>query len=162
MVPDGLSAFVVVAVVALAGASEASWSALVVEDPDSVEVTPEEVASVVVSGAVTLGVCRGDGESDDGQAQRSAYSATDSGADDSVGSDDAELQIHQVHGATHALAVAISAAKDLGHHAPEVCTLGDHVAMSAVGCRDRVIGTQFGARADGRGFLSDREVDEAR
>ena len=61
--PDGLSAFVVVAVVALAGASEASWSALVVEDPDSVEVTPEEVASVVVSGAVTLGVCRGDGES---------------------------------------------------------------------------------------------------
>ena len=60
LVPDGLSALVVVAVEA---DSDASWSALVVEDPDSVEVTPEEVASVVVSGAVALGVCRGDGES---------------------------------------------------------------------------------------------------
>ncbi|HNM96200.1 MAG TPA: hypothetical protein PKM47_19800 [Mycobacterium sp.] len=55
LAPDGLSAFAVVEV-----ESDAPWSALVVEDPDSVEVALADAAPDVESAVVVFGLCRGE------------------------------------------------------------------------------------------------------
>ena len=69
-------------------------------------------------------------------------------ADDAVGAQHPHREVGDVHGAALALAVAVGAAEQLGHHAPDVGALGDAVAVAAVGAGDAIARRQVRAHPD--------------
>ena len=70
--------------------------------------------------------------------------------------------IRDVHRAAAAAVGAAVLGHQLGEHAERVEALGQAVAVAAMSRGDDVVGAQRPAGADSRGFLADREVDEAR
>jgi hypothetical protein len=76
-------------------------------------------------------------------------------AHDAVRAQHAHREVGDVHGAALPLGVAVHAAEELGHHAPDVGALGDAVAVAAVGARHAVPGREARADADGHRLLAD-------
>ncbi|MNG96643.1 hypothetical protein D3C79_557190 [compost metagenome] len=83
------------------------------------------------------------------------------GADDTVGTEHALLQVGNVHRAAFTTAHAGLLAVDLGHHAVYVHAFGDAVAMAAVGRGNAVAVAQVGHDPGCRGFFAGIQVDEA-
>jgi hypothetical protein len=81
--------------------------------------------------------------------------------DDPVRTKHADAEIGNVHGAALTLAVAGLTAIELGHHALEVGTLGDAVAVAAMGRDDLVALLQGGAYTHSDCLLADVAVDNA-
>ena len=85
-----------------------------------------------------------------------------SGPDDPVGAEDAEVGIGDVHRAASATTRPAFAAHQLGEHRRHVGALGQAVAVAAMGRGDEVRRPQSRAHTDGDRLLSDRQVHEAR
>ena len=82
-------------------------------------------------------------------------------AADAVGTQHPHREIGDVHGAALALAVAVHAPEQLGHHAPDVGALGDAMAVAAVGAGHAVSHRQGRAHADRDRLLTDVRVHRA-
>ena len=74
----------------------------------------------------------------------------DPGRDDARGAEEAVGDVGQVHRAADALAEAVLAAVDLGHHRLGVGPARDGVAVAAVGREELVVGPERRDRADDR------------
>ena len=96
------------------------------------------------------------------RGQRRAGRDRQARADDPVGAQDAEREVDYVHRAALALAVAFALAVELGHHAVEPATLGDQMAVAAMGRSDAVGLAQRRANAGRARLFADRNVHEAR
>jgi hypothetical protein len=94
-------------------------------------------------------------------SQRGTGGERRAGTDDTVGAEHALLQVGDVHGAALALADAGLLAIDLGHHPVYVHTLGDAVAMAAVGGGDAILVGEVRHDAGGGCLLAGIEVDES-
>ena len=82
-------------------------------------------------------------------------------ADNAVGTQNPCRFISDVHGAALAFAVACRASEQLRHHPVALATLRDEMSVAAV-CAGNVIGIfEVRANADGCGFFTDIEVQEA-
>jgi len=75
--------------------------------------------------------------------------------DDAVGAQHPDGEVGDVHRAALALAIAVGAAEELGHHPVDVGALGDAVPVAPVGARDAIGRAQRGAHADGDSLLAD-------
>ena len=75
-------------------------------------------------------------------------------AHDAVGAQHADGEVGDVHRPALALAVAVDAAEQLGHHAPDVGALGDAVPVAPVVARHAVSRGQARAHAGGDGLLA--------
>src|SRR6266849_2046940 len=82
----------------------------------------------------------------------------DPAGDDAVGAEHADAEIGDVHRAALALAVAGLPAVELGHHAVEVRTLGDAVAVATMRRDDPVAAVERGTDADSDRLLTDVAV----
>ena len=82
-------------------------------------------------------------------------------SDDPVGAQHADRKIGDVHGTALAAAAAALAPEQLQHHGLGIRTLGDGVAVTAVGGGDLVVEREIGANAGGDRLLTDREMDRA-
>ena len=98
----------------------------------------------------------------DARREAGAGGERDAAADDRVRAEHPAREVRDVHRAAAALAEAVLAAVDLGHHRPEVAALGDAVAVAAVGARDVVVVVEVGADARRDRLLADVHVHEAR
>ena len=76
------------------------------------------------------------------------------GTHNAVGSEHADTEIGNVHGTTLAVTVAVAAAKQLGHHAFQVGSFGDSVAMPTVCADDLVVPAQSGTDSHRDRFLA--------
>ncbi len=83
-------------------------------------------------------------------------------ADDSVGAEDPECRIGDVHRTAAPAVRALVLGHQLGEHPERVETLGEAVTMAAMGGRDHVGRAERPAGAHGRRLLPDRQVHEAR
>ena len=72
---------------------------------------------------------------------RRAHRDQDVGADHAVGAEHADLEVGDMHGAALAVAGAALAPEQLAHHGERVGTLGDGVAVAAVG-REQDVGSR--------------------
>ncbi len=84
------------------------------------------------------------------------------GTDDAVGAEDAERRIGDVHRATAPAVRALVLAHQFREHPEWVETLREAMPVAAMSRRDDVGRLEGPTRADGRRFLSDRQVHEAR
>ena len=80
---------------------------------------------------------------------------------DAVGAQHPHAEVGDVHRAAFAVAIAVAAAEQLGHHQVDVGALGDGVAVAAMGAGDAVGSAEGGAHPHGNGFLADIGVDHA-
>src|SRR5439155_742350 len=85
----------------------------------------------------------------------------DPAGDDTVGAEHADAEIGDVHRAALALAVAGLPTVELGHHAVEVGTLGDAMAVAAMRRDDPVAATKRAADADRDRLLADIAMHDA-
>ncbi len=83
-------------------------------------------------------------------------------ADDGIGAEVARLRIRDVHRAALAAAVTRLLAEQLGEHPVDRGTLGQAVAVAAVGAGDEVVAAQGLADPDGHAFLAYIEVGQPR
>src|SRR5207244_8278582 len=81
--------------------------------------------------------------------------------DDAIGAEHADPEIGDVHRAAFALAVAGLPAIELGHHAVEVGTLGDAVAVAAMRRDDPVAVVERATDADRDRLLADVAMHDA-
>ena len=91
-----------------------------------------------------------------------ADGVADAGSDDTVGAEQPDRAIVEMHGAAAAAANAVGLAEQLGHHAPRDRPLGQRVAVAAMGGGDPVGRAQMRADADAGRLLADVEMQEAR
>ena len=85
----------------------------------------------------------------------------DAAADDRVGAEHPAREVGDVHRPAAALAEAVFASVDLGHHRAEVASLRDAVPVAAMRARDVVAVVEVRADAGGDGLLADVHVHEA-
>ena len=83
------------------------------------------------------------------------------GADDSVGAENPEIGLGDVHRSAASATGPRLAAEQLGHHRLRIGSLGKAVAVAAVRGGDQVRPAQRRARAGGDRLLADRRVNEA-
>ena len=95
------------------------------------------------------------------ELERGARGKRDARADDSIGTEEAELRVDHVQRTTLGAVVPVSARVQLGVHPPRVGAPGEHVPVTAVRACDRVVRPKRGAHAHGHRLLSDRRVQEA-
>src|SRR5258706_8316112 len=70
------------------------------------------------------------------------------------------FRAEHVHRAALALGIAVSAPRQLGHHALRIHAAGKHVPVIAIGGYDLVLRPDIRLHADDDGFLADIEVTE--
>ena len=80
---------------------------------------------------------------------------------DGCGPRETQLRRDQMHGAAASPGTAGAAAEDLGHHFPQVATLGQVMAVRAMGAEDVVVVVQVRTHAHGHGFLPRVQVRRA-
>ena len=85
----------------------------------------------------------------------------DPARDDAVGAEHADAEIGDVHRAALALAIAGLPPVELGHHAVEIGTLGDAMAVAAMRRDDPVALVERGADADRDRLLADIAMHDA-
>ena len=95
------------------------------------------------------------------RGRRRAHRDRQTGRDDPVGAEDAEVGVGDVHRTAAAAVRARVLAHQLGEHPERVETLGQAVTVAAMGRRDHVGGAQRPTRPDRRRLLPDRQVHEA-
>ena len=83
------------------------------------------------------------------------------GADDAVGTQDADAEVGDVHRPAFAFAVAGLLAENLSHHRLKLAALGDQVSVTAVRAGDVVSVGERCAHTCRRGFLTNRHMHEA-
>ncbi len=93
-------------------------------------------------------------------AQRGARDQTETARDDAVRAQHPDREVGDVHRSALALADPRGAREQLGDHPAHRRSLGQRVAVAAVGRGDRVVGAQVGAGSRRDGFLTDRKVGE--
>jgi hypothetical protein len=84
------------------------------------------------------------------------------GTHNAVGSEHADTEIGDVHGTALAVTVAVTAAKQLGHHAFQVGPFGDSVAMPTMRADDLVVPAQSGTDSHRYRFLAKVGVYDTR
>ncbi len=96
------------------------------------------------------------------RGRRCTHRDRQAGPHDPVGAEDADRRIGDVHRAPAPAIRALLLGHQLGEHPERVETLREAVTMAAMRGRDHVRRAEWPTRADGRCFLPDRQVDEAR
>ena len=82
----------------------------------------------------------------------------DVGADHAVGAEHPDPEVGDVHRAALAAAAPAGAAEQLTHHRLRVRTLGERVAVAAMGGEQQVVALQVRAHSRGARLLSDRRM----
>jgi len=83
------------------------------------------------------------------------------GAEDAVRAHHAFGQIRDMHGSAFSAARTGRLAENFGHHLVHIDTLGNAMAVAAVGRRDPIVVIEMAHDPGGRGFLAGIEVNEA-
>jgi hypothetical protein len=94
--------------------------------------------------------------------KRGADRQRNSCADDAVGAEHSLADVGDVHRAAFTPANACALAEDLRHHRVQVHSLGDRMAVAAVGARHVIAVAEGGADAGGDRFLARVKMEESR
>ena len=91
----------------------------------------------------------------------SARGNGNSSADNAVGPQDAEAHVHDVHGTSLSVAVAVPTAQNLRHHLPQIRSPGDQMPVSAVRAADIIIRAEHSAGPCGNCFFPDIKMRQS-
>src|SRR5215831_635813 len=87
-------------------------------------------------------------------SERSASSNRHASTHDPVGTEHADAEIGNMHGAALAVAITVTAPKQLGHHEFQVGALGDGMSVPTVRADDLVVPAQGSTDTHRDGFLA--------
>ena len=93
--------------------------------------------------------------------QTSPGGQSEAAGDNAVGAQHTDRKVGNVHGATLALTIAGSAAKEFGHHLLDIGALGDAMAVATVRTGDIIGLREMRADGNGHGFLANVRMQGA-